>query len=128
MPYTLDEIRYQSMECKNCGLLRSTIDTTNKTCLKAYFGTHDFSEALAQTDKPEWWELGYMSRIAKSDYAPCADHEDIRRIVAEAERRMIEKIEGIVKGSNPLEYSEWADAWRSATGFILSKLSELKKS
>lgn len=34
----------------------------------------------------EWWHK-HMTRIARSDYAPCADANDVREIIAESRRR-----------------------------------------
>jgi hypothetical protein len=45
---------------------------------------------IQMPNPPEWW-YEHMTRIAKSDYAACADADDVRKIVTEAERRGYEK-------------------------------------
>lgn len=41
---------------------------------------------MVLNENEEWWHE-YMTRIARSDYAPCADETDVIKIIVEADRR-----------------------------------------
>ena len=59
----------------------------------------DSNKKLNEVDWKEVWYGEYMTRIAKSDHAPCADIDGVLKIIAETERRTWEAAKKKIESS-----------------------------
>lgn len=83
------------------------------------------------TNEKEWWKEKYSKEVnGDCSRENCwFTYYDIPAILAEAERRTIEKVEEMVKGYENCEPndSDFVRGCKHAYDFILSKLSEMKR-
>ena len=93
--------------------------------------TNPNEKELNEVDWDKVWYGEFMTRLAHSDYAPCADIDGVLEIVAEAERRTWESAKALVEEFTPghitREYRDTDSMRDGICNEIDTKLSSLTK-
>ena len=91
--------------------------------------TNPNDKELNEVDWDKVWYGEFMTRLAHSDFEPCADIDGVLKIVAEAERRTWEAAADLVHAHDPSIRRKTSPAYWGNTLMtaINAKLSSLTK-